>query len=117
MLYLCQMLDCNRACNGRFANLAKWFNRGGLVRRKMCQNNQIDLGGRAMKKMLEVLYYQTNIHCRTWVHDDNSLLVNQVCVCHRKTVSDRMYPAWLLGKRRQLLLALNGNVQSYSPEQ
>ena len=66
----------------------------------MGQDNQIDVARRAMEKMREIIYYQTNVEWGSGIHDDNALLRNEVGVRHRKTISDRMHPAGLLGKGR-----------------
>ena len=61
-----------------------------------------------MEEMLEIVQGQMYVEFRARVNDYNALIVDEIGVCHGKTVGDRMYLARLLGNPK-------GGVQCFPP--
>src|SRR5262249_29739238 len=83
-----------------------------MVKMEMCQHNQVDISGRAMQKPLEIVQGRARVQFRTRINDDNALVVDEVSICHRKTIRDRMHLGELLSKGRRSFFAFQSSIHS-----
>jgi len=81
----------------------------------MRQHNQVNFTRRAMQKTLEIVQDRVRVAFGARINDDNTLIIDELSICHGKTVGNRMYLGELLIKGRRSFFTFQSSVQSFPP--